>query len=140
MTALPIRPLAPPLDDTELVDVPGAGDDCVDVAVALLDGLMLITVPDVWLLDALGLDVTVLNAALFVEVAFDVELVEVELLRAAQLVKFWPPRNLPTVDTSVKWSWWSTTAACVAFVAQKLMVSLKRVAALLQTGPAKFAS
>ena len=73
------------------------------------------------------------GAPIVVVVPFDA--VEIEVM-AAQVLKFWPPRNMPTVCTSVKWIIWSTLAAAVALVAQKSMVKLKAVAAPLHTGVA----
>ncbi len=63
----------------------------------------------------------------------DVVLLE---LIAAQVLKFWPPRNTPTVCASVMCIMCSSPAAKVAFVAQKLMVKLKAVAARLHVGVA----
>ena len=73
------------------------------------------------------------GAPIVTVVPFDA--VEVDMM-AAQVLKFWPPRNTPTVCTSVKWIIWSTLAATVALVAQKSMVKLKAVAAPLHTGVA----
>ena len=62
-----------------------------------------------------------------IEVAFvlpeDVELI------APQEVKFWLPKNTPTVVASVKWIIWSIDAAALALVAQKLIVKLNWLAA-----------
>lgn len=60
----------------------------------------------------------------------------VELKIASQVVKFWPPKNTPTVCASLRCIIWSTLAAKVALVAQKLMVKLNAVAAPLHTGVA----
>lgn len=61
-----------------------------------------------------------------IEVAFvlpeDVELI------AAQEVKFWLPKNTPTVVASVKWSIWRMDAAALALVAQKLIEKLNWLA------------
>ena len=73
------------------------------------------------------------GAPIVAVVLFDA--IEVEVM-AAQVLKFWPPRKTPTVCASVKWIIWSTLAAAVALVAQKLMLKLKVVAAPLHTAVA----
>lgn len=62
-------------------------------------------------------------------------LVDVELM-AAQDVKFWLPNKTPTPCASVICSTWRMAVAVVTFVAQKLIVRLKAVAAPLQMGVA----
>ena len=53
---------------------------------------------------------------------------------AAQLVKFWPPRKVPTVTASDMCSECNSAAAAVVLVAQKVMVKFVVVAAPLQMG------
>lgn len=60
------------------------------------------------------------------------EPIAVVVLMASQYVKFWLPKKTPTVCTSAICSEWRTAVAVVTFVAQKLMVRLKAVAAPLQ--------
>lgn len=58
----------------------------------------------------------------------------VPLPKAAQVVKFFPPKNCPTVTASVMCNICNSAAAVVAFVAQKLMVKLDAVALPPQIG------
>lgn len=46
-------------------------------------------------------------------------------IKASHVLKFYPPRNFPTVYASLRWMLCSSAAPSVAFVAQKSTVKLK---------------